>query len=42
MPVPSVSPLSQKGATRLLDACIDNQNKGIKGKITRFLHLSSK
>lgn len=34
--------IPQKGTTRLLDAFIDNQNKGIKGKITRFLHLSNK
>lgn len=31
-----------KVTTRMLDDFIDNQNKGIKGKITRFLHLSNK
>lgn len=34
--------IPQKGTTRLLDAFIDNQNKGIKGKMTCFLHLSNK
>ena len=33
--------LPQTGTIRLLDAFIDNQAKGIKGKITRFLHLSN-
>lgn len=28
------------GTTRLLDAFIDNQETGLKGKITRFLHIS--
>ena len=32
--------IPQYGSTRLLDAFIDNQNKGMKGKITSFLHFS--
>ena len=34
--------IPQKGSTRMLDAFIDNQEIGLKGKITRFLHLSNK
>ena len=30
-----------KETTRLLDAFIDNQNSGVAGKITRFLHFSN-
>lgn len=33
--------IPQNGSTRLLDAFIDNQVTGMKGKITRFLHISN-
>ena len=33
--------IPQKGNTRLLDAYIDNQNNGMKGFITKFLHLTN-
>lgn len=33
--------IPQEGITRLLDAFIDNQDKGLAGKITRFLHISN-
>ena len=33
--------IPQNGTTRLLDAFIDNQDKGLAGKITRFLHISN-
>ena len=33
--------IPQNGTTRLLDAFIDNQLKGIKGKLTSFLHISN-
>jgi len=32
--------IPQKGATRLLDAFIDNQETGLKRKITQFFHFS--
>lgn len=32
--------IPQIGTTRLLDAFIDNQEIGMRGKITRFLHIS--
>lgn len=35
-----VIPLNEK--TRLLDAYIDNQNNGMKGLITKFLHFTNK
>lgn len=35
-----VLPLKEK--TRLLDAYIDNQNNGMKGMITKFLHFTNK
>lgn len=34
--------IPQEGSTRLLDTFIDNQKIGLKGKITRFLHISNK
>ena len=33
--------IPQKENTRLLDAYIDNQNSGMKGMITKFLHLTN-
>lgn len=33
--------IPQAGHTRLLDAYIDNQNNGMKGLITKFLHLTN-
>lgn len=33
--------IPQNGIIRLLDAFIDNQDTGMKGKITRFLHISN-
>lgn len=33
--------IPMNGTTRLLDAFIDNQETGLKGKITRFLHISN-
>lgn len=33
--------IPQKEDTRLLDAYIDNQNSGMKGMITKFLHLTN-
>jgi len=29
-----------KGKTRILDAFIDNMDKSLTGKITRFLHIT--
>jgi mannose-6-phosphate isomerase len=31
----------QHGQTRILDAFIDNMDKSIVGKVTRFLHISA-
>lgn len=33
--------IPHNGITRMLDAFIDNQNNGMTGKITKFLHMSS-
>jgi mannose-6-phosphate isomerase len=33
--------IPQKGSTRILDAFIDNMNRSITSKVTRFLHISN-
>ena len=33
--------IPQKKKTKLLDAYIDNQNNGMKGLITKFLHFTN-
>lgn len=34
--------IPQQGSTRILDAYIDNMDRSITGKVTRFLHLTQK
>ena len=34
--------ISQNGSTRILDAFIDNMDRSLTSKVTRFLHLSAK
>ena len=34
--------IPQKGKTRIIDAFIDNMDRSVAGKVTRFLHISQK